>query len=150
MIRNAAFVSRLGENMNVKGILAAVLSLFTLHIWNHITPIYAVFFMLYLADLLTGIAKSLVRNTFSSRGLGRGFGKWAGYSVICGLLLLLTAATKAESTGFVWKWIVDWTLFYLMCGEYTSICENLEIFGVKLPSLNQLSRFVNKVKGDVK
>lgn len=145
-----AIGNRLATNATTKGIMATLLSLFTIHIWDHLTPVYGVFFALYLIDFITGILNAMAHQEFSSKGLRRGLVKWIGYSLIVGVLLLLSGATANETTGTVWKWIVDWTLFYLMFGEYSSICENLEIFGVRLPSITRLSEWVSKIKESVK
>jgi len=139
-------ISKLSAGWEMKSIISAILAVFTSYVTKNITPVFVVFFCLYIVDFATGIAKSLSNNTFQSSGLWRGFGKWFGYSVIVGILLLLKNLQATPGTGTVWKWIVDWTLFYLMFQEYSSICENLEVFGVKLPSLTMLSEFTKNIK----
>lgn len=142
-------ITKLSTGWEMKSIISAILAMFSTYITKNITPVFVVFFILYIVDFATGIAKAISKNQFASSGLWKGFGKWFGYSVIVGILLLLKNLQKDPVTGMMWKWICDWTLFYLMFQEYSSICENLEIFGVKLPSLTMLSKFTKNIKESV-
>lgn len=147
-------VSRLGarvaENWHIKTVWSGICTLFSVYLWDQLSPLYAVWFGMYLLDFGTGIAKAVYNHDFSSAGLRRGLVKFVGYSITAGVLALVSNAISDPSTGWLWRWIVDWTLFYIIFMEYVSISENMDVFGVNLPTLSALSDFVDRVKSAAK
>lgn len=141
-------LQKLVINWKIKGALSAMYAFFAINVFEHYSPAYTIFFFIYLVDVVTGIIKALAKDEFSLAGLQRGFGKWLGYSIIVFVLLLMSGAFPQDDfRNTVTRYLVDWTLFYLMYQEYSSICENLEVFGLKPPNLTMLDRFIKKVKG---
>lgn len=99
-------------------------------------PIIVALAIFFVIDFTTGAHRAILTGEFGSRGLRQGAMKLLVYST---LIVLGHQATQVSS---VLSWFDDAIFSYLVITEYESITENLQYFGVELPSLRKLRGFL--------
>ena len=141
---NHTVVDSLLTQGGLKGLLSlGIGGVFSFLLGSNLVLLVAVSILVGL-DLLTGIVAALEQDRFSSNGMRKGVGKLIAYFI----LMILAHQIAEHVSPQLLFWFDDAMYAYLALTEYTSIAENLSVFGFKLPTIKNLWNTFKKLKGE--
>jgi polar amino acid transport system substrate-binding protein len=123
-----------GTKIAVSG-LGAVLTI----IFGSNLPVLIALVSLIALDLITGVAKAIKQDNFTSKGMRAGVGKLIAYSI-----LMCVAHQVGIHLGI--KIFESMIYIYLIFTEYQSISENTAVLGIPLPGLQKIKTLYKKWK----
>lgn len=141
---NHTVVDSLLTNGGLKGLLSlGIGGVFSFLLGSNLVLLLAVSVLVGL-DLFTGIVAALEQDRFSSTGMRKGVSKLIAYFI----LMILAHQIAGHISPDILFWFDDAMYTYLALTEYTSIAENLSVFGFKLPTIKNLWSMFKKLKSE--
>ena len=131
-----------GVGTLTKGVIPKFLLSIPIVLWDFTlvedaTPLVALG-VIVVVDWLLGFARAIKTRNWSSKAMTSGAGKILAYVILC---ISVIAAARASSALYWLPWV---TYGYIALTELTSILENLNDLGVKLPLIRIIYKFLSR------